>query len=337
MRVAYGSSDYEHNKRLAMSAAEVVSGIFTSMEPAVMLVNTIHALRYVPAWMPGAGWRRRLHAISEHSQAVINDPYNLAREQVRTGGQIDSSALAVQFMGNLPKESDPQHTYEDSVARNVAAIAFLGGADTSISSALAMILGLTMNPHLQRRAQKELDAVVGVGQLPTTEDVRHLPFIQAIVKETLRWHNVIPLSLPHVAHEADTYKGHRIPAGTAVMVNVWTILHDPKVFDSPLEFRPERYLKDGKLDPSVRDPDTAVFGHGRRVCPGRHFSEINLHLLAASLLSCFNLEQALGADGKPLPLELFCPTGAILTPAPFPCKIVPRSQLHVDLIRSCQV
>jgi len=336
MRVAYGSADYEYNKVLADNAQEVITGILMAADPSKMLVNVLHPLRHVPWWMPGAGWKRTLYKIAAHSRKVVNGPYDQVRERVSCGGQIDSSALAVQFMQKLPKESDPAYRSEDTLARNVAALVFAGGADTSISSALAMVLGLTMKPHVQRRAQRELDAVVGFGILPSTKDIARLPYIQAIVKEAGRWHSVAPLGLPHVARYADVYKGHRVPAGTAVMVNTWAIMHDPDFFKMPLEFIPERYLKDGALDPTVLDPEAVTFGLGRRICPGRHFSNVNMHMLAATLLSCFNLEQVQGEDGQPLPLELGGPSGPIMTPAPFPCRFVPRSPVHVDLIRSCQ-
>jgi len=336
MRVAYGSKDYEHNKRLAFSAKEVLHGILNNSEPTVMLVNLLHSLRFVPSWTPGAGWKRQLRAVAAHSRAVINEPYDEVRKRIISGAQVDASALAVQFIQKLPEESDLTFQAEDTIARNVAAVAFLGGADTSISSALAMVLGLTMKPHAQRRAQQELDAVVGLGQLPTSKDIPRLPYIQAIVKETGRWHSVTPLSVPHISTQSDTYKGHHIPAGTAVMPNTWAIMHDPAVFELPFEFIPERYLKDGQIDPSVLDPEASAFGFGRRICPGRHFSNANLKLLAATLLSCFNFEQVLGEDGEPLPLELSGPSGTLMTPAPFPCRFVPRSQLHVDLIRSCR-
>jgi cytochrome P450 len=70
--------------------------------------------------------------------------------------------------------------------------------------------------------------------------------------------------VPHMATNDDEYNGYYIPKGTLLISNAWSILHDPKVFDNPMEFQPERYLKNGKLNPEVRGPDCAAFGFGRR-------------------------------------------------------------------------
>ena len=80
---------------------------------------------------------------------------------------------------------------------------------------------MASNPHIQKRAQADLEAVVGPSRLPTMEDKRGLPYITAIVKECLRWRSVVPLSVPHVAVQEDEYKGFRIPAGSIVISNTW--------------------------------------------------------------------------------------------------------------------
>ena len=80
---------------------------------------------------------------------------------------------------------------------------------------------MASNSHIQKRAQADLEAVVGPSRLPTMEDKSDLPYITAIVKECLRWRSVVPLSVPHVAVQEDEYKGFRIPAGSIVISNTW--------------------------------------------------------------------------------------------------------------------
>ena len=80
---------------------------------------------------------------------------------------------------------------------------------------------MASNPHIQKRAQTDLETVVGPSRLPTMEDKPGLPYITAIVKECLRWRSVVPLSVPHVAVQEDEYKGFRIPAGSIVISNTW--------------------------------------------------------------------------------------------------------------------
>ena len=117
--------------------------------------------------------------------------------------------------------------------------------------------------------------------------------MNAVIKEMIRWHNSTPLSLPHCTLEDDELHGYFIPAGTVLFGNTWCVvfnlcwrrahcfrcadpgmtariglgracMHDPEVYPDPDVFRPERFICDGKLDLSVRDPSKFVFGFGRR-------------------------------------------------------------------------
>lgn len=188
----------------------------------------------------------------------------------------------------LPDTTDPNHQYRDMIARDVAGISYVGGSDTTVSSALALFIALGTHPEVQKKAQAEIDSLTGAERLPTCAEAQQMPYLQAIVKEVSRWHTVGPLSLPHQSVEDDTYEGYFIPGGSWILPNTWAILHDPSVFDSPMEFRPERYLKDGQLDPAVLDPEAAAFGYGRRICPGRHFSNAALSAMVASLLAVYD-------------------------------------------------
>lgn len=80
-------------------------------------------------------------------------------------------------------------------------------------------------------------------------------------------------------------------------------MHDPEVYEDPESYRPERFLKDGQLDPTVRDPSAFIFGYGRRVCPGRYYAENGLFINIASLLHVFDLTPPLGEGGKPVKIE----------------------------------
>ena len=146
---------------------------------------------------------------------------------------------------------------------------------------------MTMHPDVLKKAQAELDAIVGPDRLPDFGDQDALVYVHAIVKETLRWHPVLPLGIPHCTVADDELEGYFVPKGTVVLCNVWCVavswsmllgvraqrsaaglrracMRDPTAYEDPEEFRPERFIRDGKLDPSVRDPSAFVFGFGRR-------------------------------------------------------------------------
>ena len=115
-----------------------------------------------------------------------------------------------------------------------------------------------------KKAQEELDRVVGKGGLPDFSHIGNLPYIDALVKEILRWSPPLPIGLPKRLMQDDVYRGYLIPAGTTMIENVWGILHDPNVYPDPDSFNPDRFLKDGKINPLVFNPEDRVFGSGRR-------------------------------------------------------------------------
>ena len=82
---------------------------------------------------------------------------------------------------------------------------------------------MALYPHVQQKAQSELDSIVGPERLPTMDDVPSLPFVSAIVKECLRWRSVVPLNVPHVTSEDDVYKGYHIPSGATIIAASLTL------------------------------------------------------------------------------------------------------------------
>ena len=87
----------------------------------------------------------------------------------------------------------------------------------------AFFLAMALYPEVQRKAQKELDAVVGTKRLPDFSDQPSLPYIAAIVKELLRWHPATPMGVPHRSLADDEYDGHIIPGGTVIFMNIWCV------------------------------------------------------------------------------------------------------------------
>lgn len=85
----------------------------------------------------------------------------------------------------------------------------------------AFFLAMASYPDVQLKAQAELDAVVGTGRLPEFDDQEALPYVNALVKELLRWRSVVPAGVPHRSMEDDEYRGYFIPKGSIVIANIW--------------------------------------------------------------------------------------------------------------------
>jgi len=188
---------------------------------------------------------------------------------------------------------------------------------------------MTIYPEVQKRAQEEIDRVVGKDRLPTLEDRESLPYVDAIVKETLRWHPVAPMGIPHHSTEDDIVNGYFIPKGSMLFANIWHFTHDPEVHPDPLEFKPERFLAEGGHEPEP-DPHKFVFGFGRRACPGNLLADRTLYLTVAQSLAVFDVSKSAdNVDCKPD----FQP-GVVSHPAPYKNSVKPRSPHHEKLIKS---
>jgi cytochrome P450 len=185
-------------------------------------------------------------------------------------------------------------------------------SDTTVTAMMWCTLAMVAYPHAQRRAQAELDAVVGRARLPTFADAPYLPYVRAIVRETLRWRPVATLGMPHVATEKDWYGDVYIPKGTTCMANVWHCNHDRTVYgDDADEFRPERYLDEkngngGELTtgPAVNQEGHFTYGFGRRTCVGRNLANEELFMVMARMLWATNIERARDEDGNEIPLDV---------------------------------
>ncbi|KAH9929054.1 cytochrome P450 [Epithele typhae] len=223
---------------------------------------------------------------------------------------------------------------EEDIIQNIGAVAFEGGADTSFSTILGILTALALNPGVVAKAHAELDAVVGASRFPDFSDRVALVYVSAIVLEGLRWHNVAPLGAPHYTMTDDELDGLFIPAGTIVIANTWACLHDPEAYPDPEQFRPERFISDGQLDKSVRDPTAFAFGYGRRICPGRHFAVDSIFINIASILHVFDVTPPVDDNGRPVNVVYEATEGIISYPVDSRCTIKPRSAQAERLIRS---
>lgn len=125
------------------------------------------------------------------------------------------------------------------------------------------------NPKIQNKLRAEIDTVLGPGNQVTEPDTHKLPYLQAIIKETLRLRMVVPCLVPHMNLHQQKLGGYDIPARSSIFVNAWWLANNPDHWKKPEEFRPERFLEEeSKVDVSGNDLKFIPFGVGRRSCPG---------------------------------------------------------------------
>ena len=197
----------------------------------------------------------------------------------------------------------------------------IAGTDTSAQTVNWFLLLMANNPEIQARAHEELDRVIGRDSLPTVDDRTRLPFVFACLAESMRYRTIGPLGLPHKASEDTEIGGYLIPAGTQVLGNIYSIHHDPRYWDSPEEYRPERFLpqEDGSMSPAMTSPAYLPFGTGHRRCPGRRFAETTVWLHITRMLHRLRFETP---DGNPITEdEAF---GLAISPKPYSLKVTRR-------------
>ncbi|KAH9888103.1 CyP450 monooxygenase [Cubamyces lactineus] len=305
---------------------EIDSSVAEAYDPAILFIPW---LRYLPSWFPGGSWKNGIAKWRRPAETVLELPFKAALSAMRRGTATPS------IMSELydQMQSTEASGVDEELAKAVLAVIFVAGADTTAGSLFAFFCAMIMHPEAQKRAQEELDAVVGPDRLPEHADRPSLPYVDAILKEVLRWHSIAPFGLAHRCMEDDEYRGWVIPENATVMTNIWGILHDPERFPEPDTFRPERFLKDGRLDPDAFNPATVAFGTGRRICPGQHFAEDTLFINIASVLHAFDIRPAADARGVPVPVEYGVTSGLISTVKPFEYSIRPRSSAAEGLVR----
>ncbi|KAJ7137205.1 cytochrome P450 [Mycena epipterygia] len=301
--VAYGINVLPVNDPYIAAAEEGLQTVFQAAIPGRFLGDSIPMLKYVPDWFPGAGFKLLAKEWRKLTRALTDLPFEEAKRQI---------SLQI-----LSETSDKY--YQEETVKVMAASMYTAGADTTVAVLITFVLAMLFNPEAQKQAQLEIDTVIGPGQLPHFNDEQSLLYLSALVKEVLRWGPVAPMGVPHLLTAEDQYRGYRLPAGSVDM------------YPDPKSFNPERFLRDGKLNPDVRDPQ-AAFGFGRRICPGRHMAMSSVWITIASILAVFDI--AVVDDGQIIELSYEFSPDLTSAPLPFKCSIKPRFPDAVELIEA---
>ncbi|KAI5056281.1 hypothetical protein GOP47_0028099 [Adiantum capillus-veneris] len=175
---------------------------------------------------------------------------------------------------------------------------------------------LVKTPQAMIRVQMELDCVTkGERRMIREEELGNLVYLQAVLKETMRLHPPGPIMAPRVSIEECEVGGYIIPKGSMLLSNMWAIGHDPKIWEDPERFIPERFLteKGALIDFFGNHFELLPFGTGRRICPGLPLAIPLIHSTLANLVHYFewilphgqyaNLEEKFGiisTRAKPL-------------------------------------
>ncbi|KAF9601739.1 hypothetical protein IFM89_022853 [Coptis chinensis] len=200
---------------------------------------------------------------------------------------------------------------------------FAAGTETSSVALQWALAELINNPHVFKKAREEIESVVGTDKLVQESDIPNLPYIQAIVKETLRLHPTAPVILRECNKDCNI-EGYDILNKTKIFINIWAIGRDPKYWENQLEFKPERFLnQEAFVDGKGVQFQLLPFGSGRRSCPGEPLALHVMHVTVASMVQCFDWRIS-GSIGKQAGVDMKERPGFTLRMAT-PLQCIPRS------------
>lgn len=238
----------------------------------------------VLGWLDLQGVRRRCRALVSRVTVFVG---KILEEHKRRANRLSNDQAEGRDFVDVLLCLEEKDRLSDSDMVAVLWEMIFRGTDT-VAILLEWILArMVLHPDIQAKAQAEIDSVFGLSRPVSDSDVHRLPYLQAIVKETLRMHPPGPLlSWARLAIHDVHVGGHFIPAGTTAMVNMWAIACDESIWSEPNKFNPDRFI-DEDINILGSDLRLAPFGSGRRVCPGKTMALAAVHLWLAQLLKSF--------------------------------------------------
>ncbi|KAJ7136875.1 cytochrome P450 [Mycena epipterygia] len=301
-------------------ANEVTSG------SGVWPVDIFPILKYVPSWVPGAGFQRKAAHWKRTLRKLVEEPYAYTRAHVQEGVNTPS------FCGDALRDENQAKETETDIKWTAMSM-YIGSADTTISTVAHFILAMMDHPDVLDKLQQELDNVVGLDKLPDFSDRAKLPYMEAVLSETWRWGVPVPINLPHRLTEDDVYRGMRIPKGSVVFGNIWAILRDESIYKNATEFQPDRFVNEkGPEVLSKMEPRNYVFGFGRRRCPGADLVESSIWLLLVTMCATLEISKPL-ENGKVIePIAIYGDNAKFRIPTAFKCDIRFRSSQAASLV-----
>ncbi|KAK7437133.1 hypothetical protein VKT23_018756 [Stygiomarasmius scandens] len=303
-----------------------------ALPPNGYLVDVFPTLGYLPRFL--LSWRRQAETTFKTANAWFEKRFLDIKDQVINGQeQRPSFCVTLAENQNIHKMSDQHSAW-------LAGSLYIAASETTATTMKWFIFTMILYPEVQKRAQDELDKIVGRSRLPSFADAKHLPYIQAIVKEILRWRPGMGASVPHAPTQDDYYKGYFIPKGTLVLADVWGINCDPEIYGPDADkFHPERHLDtNGNLKDDSPSEGHVTYGFGHRICAGRYVANNTMFIEIAMILWATKLEPVKSRNGNFVMPDVNGVDGGrfFVRPPPFEFVTTPRFEDVDTLIQQAR-
>ncbi|KAG6493681.1 cytochrome P450 81Q32-like [Zingiber officinale] len=279
-------------------------------------------------WLDLKGMKRRMMRFHTNRDELLQELVDEVRNKNSNENPEEMNRTMIGYLLSSQK-TDPEH-YSDQIIKALVTSLLSAGTD-STSDTIEWAISLLLNhPNAMKKTRDEIDAYLegtekGKNRLLEESDLPNLPYLNCVVSETLRMYPAGPLLIPHESSGECFVAGFRVPPGTMLLVNVYSIHRDPSIWEAPEEFAPERF-EEGKAEGKWMMP----FGMGRRKCPGEGLAMKVVGLVLGILIQGFEWDRVGGekvdmSEGSGLTLPKAVPLQAMYRPRP--SMIGPLSQL----------
>ncbi|KAI3871203.1 hypothetical protein MKW98_015103 [Papaver atlanticum] len=278
MKIASGKRSYNGSKKWSFD--RLISESFLP-ERLIHTVDLFPVLR----WIGYQSTEKKLKQGRKNKDAFLDE---LIQEYLDTSSSDERKDEHKPLIGVLMslQQGSPK-LYSHEVVKGIIGTMFSGGIGTSVDTMVAAMSLLVKHPEALAKLRDEIDFHVEEGRFISDSDLPKLPYLQCVIQESLRLHPAVTIPLPHLLSQDCTVAGYDIPRGTWLSINIWGVLRDPKWWDEPTKFIPERFdrvtaIKEGKMDGFHWIP----FGAGRRGCPASGMAFRAISLAIGGLVQC---------------------------------------------------
>ncbi|KAI3803981.1 hypothetical protein L1987_32147 [Smallanthus sonchifolius] len=242
-----------------------------------------------------------LHGIRKGTMKEFNKVFAywediIEERRVQVNSSMWSSEQAQSFLDRMLENG-----FSNNQINQMVMELFIAGTNTTTSTVMWSMTELVRHKEVMSKIEEEMKKEVNSDQI-TNSQLSKLTYLQACIKENFRLHPSVPLLLPHMAAETCEVMNYSIPKNAKIFVNVWAMGRDPKLWNDPLSFNPERFI-DSKMDFKGQDFELLPFGSGRRICPGLPSGIKSVEFLLASLVREFNWALPKGEDPSMLDMN----------------------------------
>ncbi|PNY15012.1 cytochrome p450 [Trifolium pratense] len=261
-------------------------GFEVVVKETMYLIGTPNIGDFIPYLRPFdlQGLTRRMKAVGK----IFDDFFEkIIDEHIQSGNKDKKNMDFADVMLGLVGTEESEYRIERTTIKSIMLDMLVGSMDTSATAIEWTISELLKNPRVMKKAQNELEIVVGMKRKVEESDLNKLEYLDMVIKESLRFHPVAPLLIPHQSLEDCMVEDFFIPKKSRVIVNAWSIMRDPNAWTDPEKFWPERF-EGSNIDVRGHDFQFLPFGSGRRGCPGMQLGLTVIRLVVAQLVHCFD-------------------------------------------------